>query len=660
MTEKMVQTKQMETLVTNGLGGYSLLGVADIAYRKYHSLYTVSRKPPVDRVHVISKLALFQEVAGELVALNADQSSAQSGSVPQVAVSTTPITKETWHYDGLEINRTRAFKYQTHDLGLRYQFTAKTPMTLRLYPYFNCRDHHDAIPVAPKDYAFGWYKESHQLKMQHPLIQCAIQSTLPFHMALAPTAVSYYAIETERGYPDMEDHITPGYYALTLPEGETSIDFLISDESQHGRISGSDESVAAKLAHSQASKVAHSEKTISAYITEIFEAHKARILALEAQTTLLDQAFKPLVAASDQFIVWRETTDKKSILAGYPWFTDWGRDTMIAIPGLCLATGRYDDALEIIETFIAHQHKGIIPNNFPDAGEAPMYNTADATLWLYQAFFEYYKKTDDLKAVARHFEVLETMLNYHLNGTINDVFTDTDGLLSTGNPTTQLTWMDVKVNGWVVTPRHGKAVEINALFYNALSIMAYFAQLLNRPSDAKAHAEKLKVAFNQKFWNSEKGYLYDLIIDGEAIDILRPNMLFAISLPFPVLSKEHWGGVVDKATEALAIPYGLRSLDPSDPDYHGVYTGDLLARDGAYHRGTGWGWLIGPYLEAHFKAYGDREFVKNALMATLPHLKEGAIGNFAENFDGDAPYNSRGCSAQAWSVAEILRIMTII
>jgi predicted glycogen debranching enzyme len=370
-----------------------------------------------------------------------------------------------------------------------------------------------------------------------------------------------------------------------------------------------------------------------------------------------------LVRASDDFIVFRDSIGGHTILAGYPWFTDWGRDTMIALPGLTLTTKRYAEALEMIEGFLAYTREGIIPNNFPEAGEAPMYNTSDATLWLFNAIYAYYKETGDKAAISRIYPQLMRILTYHINGTFNEIYMDDDGLLSTGNARTQLTWMDVKVNGWVVTPRHGKAVEINALFYNAMAITDYFAGILRQTPTIEGKTLQqymacTKVAFNTVFWKEDgsETRLYDLIIDEEPIDIPRPNMIFAVSLPFPVLKASRWEAIVRYVERHFKIDSGLLTLRRDDKDFQPLYSGSILKRDGAYHRGTAWGWLLGPFLEAHYKVYGKQAYVAEAVERCLRHLDEGIYGSISEIFEGAFPHKQRGCSAQAWSVAEILRI----
>lgn len=623
-------TLQREILVTNGLGSYSLMPVDHVRFRKYHGLFTVSKQPPVDRVHVLSDMR-FE--------VSMDGLKWHHLATPEVvSAAPYPIATESWHYPDFEISiqRERAFYHGLNLLGLRYSLVAKHAIKIRIWPLFNVRDHHDTLPIVMKDYAFGYQKENQLLRMAHPLIVTKLKTDLPFTMAVKTWEDSPYAIETERGYPDLENQLSPGYYTLTV-EGNnaTSMDFVIADDSIN---------------------------TIQD-VSSILEAERSRLADLCSRAQGIPEAMVSLIYAADQFIVKRHTTGKSTILAGYPWFTDWGRDTMISIPGLCLATGRSELALEMIETFLLHSFEGVIPNNFPDQGEQPMYNTVDGTLWLFQAFYSYWLATKDQEALERLYPTMSKIIQHHQDGTINNIRVDKDGLLASGDQTTQLTWMDVKVNGWVVTPRHDKAVEINALYYNALSIMAHFSEMLEKTDKAKQYqalAGQLSTRFHEVFWNPEKGYLNDLYMDGEAWSMIRPNMLFAISLPFPVLKQALWKPVVDTCTSHLYFDYGLRSLSFEDPEYCGLYKGDLLARDGAYHRGTGWGWLLGPYLEAHYKTYQDSDWIKGAIEKALAHLEEGALGTFAENFDGDKPHSPRGCCAQAWSVAELLRVSGLV
>jgi predicted glycogen debranching enzyme len=351
----------------------------------------------------------------------------------------------------------------------------------------------------------------------------------------------------------------------------------------------------------------------------------------------------------------------KSVIAGYPWFSDWGRDTMISLPGLTLVTNRRDVAARILVTFAHHVREGMVPNRFPDEGQAPEYNTVDATLWYLEAIRAYHAMTGDDDLVRRLFPTLEEIIDWHRRGTRYQIHADpADGLLYAGQDGVQLTWMDAKVDDWVVTPRVGKPVEINALWYNALGTMAEFARHLERPahlySDLAAHAAE---GF-ARFWNEAAGYCYDLIDGPTGNDpALRPNQLFAVSLPYSPLTPAQQRAVVDVCARHLLTSHGLRSLDPGDPAYvaasAGHYGGDRRQRDAAYHQGTAWGWLIGPFVSAHLRAYGNRALARSFLQPLLRHLADHGVGSLSEIFDGDAPFTPRGCFAQAWTVAEVLR-----
>jgi predicted glycogen debranching enzyme len=367
-----------------------------------------------------------------------------------------------------------------------------------------------------------------------------------------------------------------------------------------------------------------------------------------------------LTAAADQFIVARERGE--TVIAGYHWFADWGRDTMIALPGLTLVNGRSDVAKDILTAFAKHVDQGMLPNRFPDAGEAPEYNTVDATLWFFEAVRSFLQYTSDYEFVRTDlYDVLKDIIDWHVRGTRYQIHVDEDGLLSCGEPGVQLTWMDAKVGDWVVTPRHGKPVEIQALWYNALRVMEHLAAKFKEP-DAKHRygemANTARVSFNQLFWNELKGCLYD-VVDGESRDAsIRPNQVIAISLANTMLSKDRAASVLRVVERELLTPRGLRTLSPTDPRYIGRYEGGPGSRDGAYHQGTVWPWLMGPYITAYVKTFGKkagRRFAAEWLGNFQAHFDEGCLGQVSEIFDGDAPHTPRGCVAQAWSVAELLR-----
>jgi predicted glycogen debranching enzyme len=382
-----------------------------------------------------------------------------------------------------------------------------------------------------------------------------------------------------------------------------------------------------------------------------------------------------LVLAADQFIIdprgrisSKTAThacgdEPRSVIAGYHWFTDWGRDTMISLEGLTLVTGRIGDARNILGTFARYVKDGLIPNMFPEGKSAGLYHTADATLWFFHAIDRYLTYSQDHALLANLLPTLTDIAEHHAEGTRFGIGVDPrDGLLRQGAVDLPLTWMDAKVGDLVVTPRRGKAVEINALYYNALRLLAQWltdAGEDRRAGECLGRAERLRVSFNARFWSAEKGYLYD-VIDGDGGDSLelRPNQLFAISLPYAVLEPSRWESVVAACERTLLTPVGLRSLAPGEPDYKAAYFGDLRARDLAYHQGTVWGWLIGPFVDAWLRVHpDDRERAPGFVRAFTEHLSEACVGSISEVFDAEAPFAARGCIAQAWSVAEVLRVL---
>jgi predicted glycogen debranching enzyme len=383
-----------------------------------------------------------------------------------------------------------------------------------------------------------------------------------------------------------------------------------------------------------------------------------RRAAVAAVSPSPDPLISSLVAAADQFIVKRG--ELQTIIAGYHWFGDWGRDTMIALPGLTIATGRPGIARNILLTFARYVDQGMLPNRFPDEGETPEYNTVDATLWMFEAVRAYATDTNDWDFVRDNlYGVLTGIVDWHRRGTRFGIRMDADGLLRAGEPRVQLTWMDAKVGDLVVTPRRGKPVEVQALWYNALRIME---SLAGRYGDAEAEAtfagmaDLARASFNALFWNSASGSLYD-VVDGDVRDAsLRPNQIFAVSLPHSMLDAERAKSVVEIVERELLTPRGLRTLDTKDPRYRGHYAGDVMSRDTAYHQGTVWPWLIGPFFTAWRKVYGSDTRVKAWLADFEQHLTEAGLGQVSEIFDGDPPFAPRGCIAQAWSVAELLQV----
>jgi predicted glycogen debranching enzyme len=372
---------------------------------------------------------------------------------------------------------------------------------------------------------------------------------------------------------------------------------------------------------------------------------------------------RQLVLAADQFVVKRthgSDPDGKSVIAGYHWFGDWGRDTMIALPGLALSTGRPEIAARILRTFAKYVDKGMLPNVFPDAGQTPEYNTADATLWYFEAVRQYVASTNDLEFLQEIYPVLTDIVDWHLRGTRYQIHADpNDGLLYAGEPGVQLTWMDAKVGDWVVTPRIGKPIEINALWLNAVCSMTEFARLLKRPTAGHACLAKRARAGFARFWNEAAQCCFDVLDGPNGNDpSIRPNQIFAVSLPESPLSEEQQRAVVDTCARQLLTSHGLRSLAADDTQYRGHYGGSSLERDGSYHQGTVWAWLLGPFALAHLRVYKDPKQAAEFLEPIADHLETHGLGSISEIFDGDAPFTPRGCIAQAWSVGEVLRAWT--
>jgi predicted glycogen debranching enzyme len=443
-----------------------------------------------------------------------------------------------------------------------------------------------------------------------------------------------YPVERERGLDSTEDHYIPGYFEITLEPFERKYVTLIATV-EKDKIYGDGLS--------------------------IIKMENERIDSMLAKSGYGDKLALALVKAADAFIVQRKSTNSKTVIAGYPWFTDWGRDTMIAFTGLTLVTKRFEDAKDILYTFSRYVKYGLLPNMFPDAGEEPPYNSVDAALWYFEAVAAYLRYTGDHSFIKQYiYPALKAIILAYINGTLYNIKMDADCLISSGSAETQLTWMDVKVGDWVVTPRHGKAVEINALWYNALRILQSLSDGYGEDGlYYKEIADCSKEAFIREFWYEEGKCLYDVVNSDGKDRAVRPNQILAVSLSNPVIAGEKARYVVQTVWKHLYAGYGLRTLSPEFPGYSGRYAGDQYHRDGAYHQGTVWTWPLGHFITAFMKAFGySDENRKTALRFIKPirdHLYDGCLGSVSEIFDGDSPRLPRGCFAQAWSVAEALR-----
>jgi predicted glycogen debranching enzyme len=629
-----------EWLVTNGLGGFASGTVGQANTRRYHGLLVAALRPPVDRVVMVAKLDATATYRGERFELAANEyagSTIAPRGFERLSEFRLDGTMPVWTYSFadavLEQRVWMAYGRNTTYVSFTLR-VATEPVELELLPLCTYRDYHSHGHG-------GW-----SLDVESQARGCnvtAFQGARPYRLItdageFTPSPDWYWRFhhraEAERGLDAEEDLFRPGFFRARLSPGET-LTFIATAEF--------DKPDAGSVASSQQLK-------------------RQRTL-LRAVPSSAPSWVGQLTLAADQFITqrWRDSKpDGTTVIAGYPWFSDWGRDTMIALPGLALATDRATDAASILRTFAAHTSEGMLPNRFPDGGEAPEYNTVDATLWYFHAINAYVDATGDDRLLRDLYPVLREIVDWHRRGTRYGIQVDPrDGLLFAGEPGVQLTWMDAKIGDWVVTPRIGKPVEINALWHFALSCMAKWARALN---DARASADyardaaRVAESFAAEFWYADGGYLFDVVDGRDGADAsLRPNQIFAVSLGTDLLDRERARSVVATCSRHLLTPVGLRSLAPSDASYIGTYRGGPRERDAAYHQGTVWAWLLGPFALAHYRAFGDASHARRLLDGLAAHVSDACLGTISEIFDADAPHAPRGCFAQAWSVSETLR-----
>ncbi|BAY64212.1 putative glycogen debranching enzyme [Calothrix brevissima NIES-22] len=634
-----------EWLVTNGIGGYASGTVAGLLTRRYHGLLVAALQPPLGRTLLLAKLdetVLYDHRPYSLYSNRwADGSVnphgyqhierfSQEGTIPvwRFAVADALLEKRLWMQQGANTT------YVQYVLR-----RATQPLKLTLKALVNYRDYHSDT------HSNGWQMLIEPV--EQGICVTAYPGAVPLYLLsnqgnASPVHNWNYnfdlAVERYRGLSDKEDHLHAATFEVILNAGE-SLTFVASTHKQ-ADLNGE---VALKQRQAQEQK-----------LIDLWKCQ--RPLNAPNSPTWINR----LVLAADQFIVNRslpENSFGKTIIAGYPWFSDWGRDTMISLPGLTLSTGRPEVARAILRTFARYVDQGMLPNRFPDAGETPEYNTVDATLWYFEAIRAYFHATQDDDLLMELFPVLAEIIDWHCRGTRYNIHLDaSDGLLYAGETGVQLTWMDAKVGDWVVTPRIGKPVEVNALWYNALRTMAKFARQLGKPhQEYEAIANRAEIRF-ARFWNQEQGYCYDVLDSPDGDDAsLRPNQIFAVSLSESPLTPAQQKAVVDICGRMLLTSYGLRSLSPHHPQYHGIYGGDRYQRDGAYHQGTVWGWLLGAFVFAHLRVYQNPGIARQFLEPMANHLNAQGIGSLSEIFDGDVPITPRGCIAQAWTVAEVLR-----
>ena len=644
----------LEWLATNGLGGYASGTVCGANTRKYQGYLVVAAHPPVQRFVMLSRVEDRAIVNGVSYDLGTDEfPDIIHPQGYQNLISFEQRHGPIWRYQcgDAVIEKSVTLVHGQDAVIVRYRMlsTSKDHAPARLYvqPMFAGRDFHATIRAN--------YRPSWQVHISETEIDTLLLAApeCPVKLALAHNADSFnlnacwwynfiFRQERIRGYPDRDDLWTPGALEFTLEPG-TPVGFICATK---------------PIAFSEhAALVAAEEKR-----------YQALVAAFEP-TAPGDDFLSTLSVAAEQFVVRRGPAGaaggaQTSVIAGYPWFEDWGRDTFISLPGLTLVTGRFDAARSILVTFADHMRNGLLPNRFPDKAFKPDYNTVDASLWFVHAAYQYWRYSGDVKLLCDYlYRPLVEVIEKYRDGTEFDIRMEEDGLIRAGAPHTQLTWMDAKVGDWVVTPRHGKPVEINALWYNALRIMALLGRVVGDSARVAVFtqlAELAAASFTREFWNRTNQCLFDVIDDNGVRDpSIRPNQLMAVSLPFSPLSADAQAKVVETAEKLLVTPMGLRTLAPGSPGYHGRCAGDQLARDMAYHQGTVWPWLIGPFVSGYVKVHGGtaeaRKKAGTFLDPFRDHLHKAGLGSISEIADGDPPFTPRGCIAQAWSVGEVLR-----
>jgi len=630
-----------EWLETNGLGGYASSTIIGVNTRRYHGLLVAATMPPVGRLVLLSKLEETLLLDGKFYELSANR---YPGVVhPQGfrylrRFALDPFPVFLYEIEGIEVEKSVFMIQGENSTVVEYRLkngaSSASQIELFIRPLIAFRDYHGTTHENPA--------LNPEVQNQPGMVSMAPYSGLPA-LHVAHNAVELqagggwfrdfeYDAERERGLDYREDLFNPCVLHFGLNASDSAV--LLASTGPH-----------------DVAQVAEYRKT-----------ETSRRQAVMASSPLPDPFVAALTAASDQYLVARGQL--KTVIAGYHWFGDWGRDTMIALPGLTLTTGRHEVARSILRTFARYVDRGMLPNRFPDEGEQPEYNTADATLWFFEAARAYLAHTGDDDFIRRElYSVFADIVGWHVRGTRYDIKVEASGLLHCGQAGVQLTWMDAKVRDWVVTPRIGQPVEIQALWYNALRIMENFAHRFGDGSGEKSYQAMSTAAlwnFNRSFWNDKGGYLYDVIDHGLADASIRPNQIFAVSLAHSMLSAERASKVVAHVQQHLLTPYGLRTLSPDEANYHGRYGGDQLSRDAAYHQGTVWPWLMGPFLRAFLKVNGGSAAARYQAEEWISHLKthvsDAGLGHVSEIFDGDPPHRPVGCIAQAWSVAELLRV----
>jgi predicted glycogen debranching enzyme len=673
-----------EWFVTNGLGGYAAGSIVGGTTRSYHGLLVAALRPPVERDVLITKIDETVELAdGNVLKLGVNEY--RDGTIdPQGYNYLETFSLEAdvpcfrYRLDANNILEKRVWmEYGQNTTYVQYTLSKATAntvdngaLTLTFSPFCLYRDHHSTTH-GDANWHFLVENQGNCIRVR------AYEEAPAYVLVLGPSAQFtasgewFWGVkhrrDTERGLPDVEDVYQPGTFRIQMKPGER-VTMVLSAEAELPSEFGSTQH----------------ETTVERAWTRHHERVQQLLVKVnhtEFPLPQQDPVLARLTIAADQFIVDRpshttenqtnnaqrqDSADLKTIIAGYPWFTDWGRDSMISVPGLLICTGRYQEARDLLKAFASYTHRGLIPNRFPDRGEDPEYNTIDGTLWMFHAIDRYLKATGDWTLLNELFLTLSNIIDWHVEGTIYNIGVDpSDGLLHGGTSGVQLTWMDAKVGDWVVTPRHGKPVEVNALWYYALTCMESWTARYNLDASRFSQLRsKVRDNFMRRFWYEEGGYLYDVVdVEGVADQhdaALRPNQVIAASLAPSLFTEAHKRSMLEKVTESLLTPLGLRSLSPHDPSYCAHFNGNQQQRDGAYHRGTVWQWLIGPYVDVHLSVYNDKAAIRTILQPLVQHLWDACLGTISEIAEPEAPYTPVGCYAQAWSVAELLRCWQVV
>ena len=643
-----------EWAVTNGIGGYAGSSMIGAHSRTHQGYLIASLHAPIERYLVFSKINETATVGTSTVSFETSQHCASGKTVYTEGQKflTSFIYDGSVHYtyetDNFSFEKHITLKRNANVCAVAYELTAgDSDCTFTLTPLFNYREHSESsTPDTLKFETFTEDRTFYLVPEKNKDIAIRFQTS---EGTFSERETVYdidmqLQIEVDLETDGLDCHYCPVDLSIAVPANTTkkvSILCSIGDVNERP----------APVSATEAFSILEENARCHA---ELFEKAGYR-----------DSFANQLVLASDQFLTYRESTKMMTVLAGLPWFTDWGRDTMIAFTGLTLCTKRFKEAEEILLTFARYIRHGIVPNMFPDDNMPPLYNTVDASLWYFYAVYQYlhYNPAAEAEAFVKEqiFPHLKEIISAYEKGTDFSIYMEDDGLIHAGSGLDQITWMDVRVGDWVATPRHGKPVEINALWYNALRIMESLCEKFDEDASAyRTRANQVKESFNAKFWDSSNQCLFDVVDGDEPDDHIRPNQIYAVSLPFSLLPEEQEKAVVALVEKELFVGCGLRSLAPDHPDYHGIYCGALAKRDAAYHQGTAWGFVLGGFFSAYMKVnHHSSSAAANAVRMLEPvrkHLTDsGCIGSISEIFDGDAPHNPRGCYAQAWSVGEVLR-----